>query len=203
MGTRDPRVDAYIEAAPAYARPILTKLRRLFHKGGPALEESLKWGAPSFGHQGIVAGMAAFQQHVSFGFWKARAMRDPEKLFGGGARQSPFAIKVKSVKELPPDRVIVAYVKEAVALNGTGVKAPPGCRERKRPAARVPADLARALARNRRARATFDGFPPGRRREYIEWITEAKRPETRAKRLATTLAWLAEGKPRNWKYMKR
>lgn len=207
MKNTDPRIDAYIEDAPEYAQPILIKLRKLFHRAEPAIEENFKWSTPSFEFKGMVGGMAAFKKHVAFGFWKAKAMKDPEGIFQGDAKASPFALKVTAVKELPADKVIVAYIKEAVDLNKRGVKASPssGKKKTKKPAAKVPADLAAALKlkKNKKARETFDAFSPSRKREYTEWLTEAKRDETRQKRLATAIEWMAEGKPRNWKYMRR
>ncbi len=205
MKNADPRIDAYIEKAPDYSKPILEKLRRLIHRAHPSIKESIKWSTPTFEHKGIVTGMSAFKKHVSFGFWKAKAMRDPAGLFKGDAKQSPFAIKVSSVKELPPDKVIVAYVKEAVDLNERGVKASPsaGKKKKARAAPAAPADLMNALKRKKKALATFEGFSPSHKREYVEWIIGAKREETRRKRIATALEWMAEGKPRNWKYMKK
>ena len=153
----------------------------------------------------MVCGMSAFKQHVSFGFWKARAMKDPKQLFKGAAKQSPFAIKVSSAKDLPPDDVIVAYVRAAVDLNERGVKASPGSGKKKKPQPlpALPDDLAKAFRKSRKAKATFDGFSPSYKREYLEWILEAKREGTRATRVATAIEWMAEGKPRNWKYMQR
>jgi uncharacterized protein YdeI (YjbR/CyaY-like superfamily) len=203
MPGRSLAVDAYIAAAPPFARPLLTHIREAFHLGCPELEERIKWGAPSFEHEGLLGGMAAFQRHVSFGFWKARLMADPEGLFARGARASPMGVRVTSSKDPPSRRVLVTYVKQARRLNEQGVKEPR--RARPRGAIRVvtPADLRAALARNAKARRTFEAFPPGARRDYVEWITEAKRPQTRTRRLATALEWLAEGKRRNWKYERR
>ena len=205
MKNTDARVDAYIEKAPDYSKPILKKLRRLIHRAHPSIEESIKWSTPTFEYKGIVAGMSAFKKHVAFGFWKATAMRDPEGLFKGDTKQSPFAVKVSSVKDLPPDKVIVAYVKEAVDLNERGVKASPsgGRKKKTRAAPKAPDDLMAALKRKKKALATFEGFSPSHKREYTEWVTQAKRAETRKKRIATAVEWMAEGKPRNWKYMKK
>ena len=200
MKNTDARVDAYIGKAPAYARPILTKLRKLAHRAHPAIEENIKWGTPTFEHKGIVMGMAAFRKHVAFGYWKAKAMRDPEKLFQGDAKASPFAIKVATVKDLPADKVLVAYTKEAVALNEAGVKMG---KPKPRAAPTAPADLTAALKKNKKAAASFKAFSLSNKREYVEWITEAKREATREKRLAQAIEWMAEGKPRNWKYVKK
>lgn len=200
MSSRSPKVDTYIERAPAFARPILSRVRELFHQGCPELQETIKWGIPHFEHHGLLGGMAAFKHHASFGFWKSALMADPNGLFGGDPKASMSGIKVGSLEELPPDEVLVAYVREAARLNEEGIKAPRGGKNRKEEIP-VPADFEQALDASPRARETFAAFPPSHRREYLEWITEAKRDETRRRRIATAVEWLAEGKPRNWKYM--
>jgi uncharacterized protein YdeI (YjbR/CyaY-like superfamily) len=195
MPKTDPRVDAYIGAAPDFAQPILAHLRALVHRACPDVEETLKWRMPTFMYHGILCGMAAFKQHVSFGFWKHSLVigegieRDGMGSFG----------KVAKLSELPAKRELVTYVKRAMQLNQSGTKAQRMPRQRA-PLA-VPADLMAALKKNRKAAATFAAFSPSCRREYVEWITEAKRAETRNKRLAQAVEWMAEGKVRNWKYL--
>lgn len=198
MSVRSPEVDLYIAEAAEFARPILEKIREAFHAGCPGVEERLKWGAPSFEYRGMLGGMAAFRRHVSFGFWKARIMSDPEGLFGGRPRASAMGVRVESLAELPSKRALVAYVREARRLNEAGVKAARPVPSRR--AVRTPPDLRAALANHAAARRTFESLAPSHRREYVEWIAEAKREDTRARRLATALEWLAEGKTRNWKY---
>jgi uncharacterized protein YdeI (YjbR/CyaY-like superfamily) len=202
MAKKNPEVDAYIDKSAAFAQPILKKIRRLFHKGCPGAEEVIKWGVPHFEYQGMMGGMAAFKNHVSYGFWKAKLMSDPAGLFGGDTQASMCQKKITSVADLPPDETFIAYVKEAAALNDQGLRPtqPPRKPARKRA---PPPYFAAALRRNKQAHATFEGFSAGHRNEYIEWITEAKRTETRDKRIAQAIEWLAEGKPRNWKYMKK
>lgn len=200
MTQRNPAVDAFIAGAPAYARPIFTRVRAAFHAGCPQLEERIKWGVPSFEYKGMLGGMAVFKRHVSFGFWKSRLMADFEKTFGRPGRASAMGARVESVRDLPAKGVLVAFVKEARRLNDEGIKEPKRARPQRSPRVAVPADLKAALARNARAGAAFAAFSPSHKREYVEWITEAKRPATRAKRLATTLSWLAAGKHRNWRY---
>jgi len=203
MGQRTREVDAYIAGAPEYARPILTRIRAAFHAGCPALEERLKWGVPSFEYKGLLGGMAAFKKHVTFGFWKSRLMEDYHRVFSGAPRASMMGARVVTLGDLPPRGVLVAYVKEAKRLNDDGVKEPRLARPRGTGRVTVPADLEQALAANGKARAVFRGFPPSARREYVEWLTEAKREETRARRLRTAVEWLAKGKRRNWKYESR
>lgn len=195
-------MDAYIAKAAPFARPILEKVRDAFHSAGVEVDEVLKWGFPHFEHKGILGSMAAFKNHVSWSFWKAKLMDDPHGILAPVGETSMGGAKVSDVKDLPPKKVLVEYVKQAVRLNesGTKVERAPA---RPRPQLDVPDDLAAALKKDRKAKATFDAFPPSHRREYIEWITEAKQEATRARRVATTMEWLAEGKPRNWKYAKK
>lgn len=193
---RDPRIDAYIERAAPFAQPILRHARALVHEACPEVEESIKWGMPSFSHAGgILCGMAAFKQHASFGFWRhADVVGEGEPRDGMGSYG-----KMTSLDDLPPRTTLLAHLRKAMQLNEAGLKSP----KRKpapRPAPDTPEDLAAALANNKAANATFDAFPPGCRREYIEWIVEAKRAETRTKRLAQAIEWMAAGKRRNWKY---
>ena len=200
MPNKSKEVDAYIAKSPDFAKPILTKIRELFHQGCPELEEKIKWSVPSFEYKGMMGGMAAFKHYVSFGFWKQSLMKDPKGIF---EKDRPMASgRLTSVADLPPDKVLVAYVKEAAALNDNGVKVPRPPRAKVAAQLRVPSDLASALKKNARANATFTGFSASQRNEYVEWITEAKQDATRAQRLETTLDWLAQGKPRNWKYMR-
>lgn len=193
---RDPRIDAYIERAAPFAQPILAHVRELVHEACPDVEETIKWGMPTFVHTGgILCGMAAFKQHASFGFWKhALVVGEGEPRDGMGSYG-----KLASLKDLPPKKTLLAHVRKAMTLNEDGVK-PRSRKAAPKPPPETPADLAAALGKNRAAKATFDAFPPSCKRDYIEWIVEAKREETRAKRLAQAVEWMAEGKRRNWKY---
>jgi hypothetical protein len=195
MGTRDPRVDAYIDQSPAFARPILARLREVVHGACPQVQEDIKWGAPHFLHHGMLASMAAFKAHACFGFWRAKEVM-PDGGTGGAMGQ--FG-KLTAVRDLPPKTEIAALVKKAMALNEAG--APKRARaSTPKPPAKPSPGFAAALKANRKASTTFANFPPGHQREYVEWIDEAKREETRAKRIAQAVEWLAEGKSRNWKY---
>lgn len=202
MSARDPRVDAYIVKSAAFAQPILSRLRDLVHEACPEVEETLKWGAPSFMHAGgILCFMAAFKQHASFGFWKhALVLGEDVPREGMGSLG-----KLTRLDDLPPKKQLLAWIRKAALLNAQGARTPAVRKVGKpKPQPEVPPELAAALAmrKHARARAVFEAFPPGHRREYIEWIAEAKREETRARRLAQALEWMSEGKPRNWKYMR-
>jgi len=197
MPTTDKRVDAYIARAPDYAKPILTTVRAMVHQAAPDCEETLKWGHPSFMQGGILCGMAAFKEYCAVNFWKATLIIESAKQDGAAG---VFG-KIKSVEDLPPKSMFVSYVKRAVELNESGEKVPRATPTLKKPLA-SPDDLRRALARNAKARHAFEAFSPSHKREYIEWITEAKQDETRSRRIAQAIEWIAEGKSRNWKYMK-
>jgi len=194
---QDPRIDAYIARQADFARPILEHLRSAVHAACPEAEETLKWSMPHFLYKGqMLAGMAAFKAHATFGFWRAKevlgetgAERDAMGQFG----------RLTSVADLPPADVLRALIRKAMALTDAGTR-PARAKAAPKPAPETPPELETALSANPAARATFDGFPPSGRREYVEWVVEAKRPETRDKRIAQAVEWMAEGKRRNWKY---
>ena len=192
----DPRIDDYIDRQAEFAKPILRHLREAMHAACPEGEEGMKWSSPHFLYRGqLLAGMAAFKQHATFGFWKGSLVvdKDQEQMSGMGQ----FG-KLTSLADLPPRPELEALVKKAMQLTDDGVKAPRD--KHKKPPFTVPQDLRAAIDAVPAAAATFDGFSPSCQREYVEWVTEAKRDETRSKRLAQTVEWLAEGKKRNWKY---
>lgn len=204
MPKRSPQIDAYIAKAAPFAQPILEKIRDAFHAAHPEIEEVMKWSFPHFQYKGIVGSMAAFKNHVNWGFWKASLMSDPNGILNAvGDRTTMAAAKLTSEKDLPSKKVMVEYVREAIRLNEEGVKVERAPSTRSATPVEVPDDLAAALKKDKKAKAAFDAFSPSHKREYIEWITEAKQEATRQKRLATTLEWLAEGKSRNWKYERK
>lgn len=201
MAKKNPRIDTYIEDSAPFAQPILKRLRKVMHEACPEVEENIKWSMPFFDYKSQpLANMAAFKQHAAFGFWKQKLMRDPKKLFSAVTRSMGSLGDLKSVKDLPSDAVLKAYIKEAMRLNDEGIKAPVQRKFSKPKRITVPKDLASALKKNVRAKTTFESFPPSHKREYIEWITSAKQKETRQRRLAKTLAQLAKGQSINWKY---
>jgi len=198
MPATDPRVDAYIEKSADFAKPILTHLRKLIHKAAPQATETLKWSMPSFEYKGLLCGFAAFKQHATFGFWK-QSLLEQDAFPAEKTAMGSFG-RITSKKDLPADAVMIKLIKQAVELNDRGIKV-----EKKKPAAAkqdltVPDILTAALKKNKAAQQTFESFPYSCKKEYVQWITEAKTEPTREKRLATTIEWLAEGKRRNWKY---
>jgi uncharacterized protein YdeI (YjbR/CyaY-like superfamily) len=198
MPTTDSRVDAYIENSQDFAKPILKHLRKLVHQACPQVVETMKWSFPHFDYKGMMCSMAAFKAHCAFGFWKESLMKEAE--FPEKSAMGSFG-RITSLKDLPSDATMKKLIKEARRLNDEGITAKKPVSKGKKEVV-VPDILVKALARNKKASATFDAFPPSCKREYVEWITEAKTDATREKRLATTIEWLAEGKRRNWKYEK-
>lgn len=196
---RDPRFDAYIARAAPFAQPILTHLRALIARACPDGEEAIKWSSPSIVYRAkVLCGMAAFKEHATFGFWQNRAVTGDHAPEGQASAMGQFG-RMTSLADLPDDATLTELVHKAMALIDSGEKIARPLKHPK-PPAEMPDDLAAALKGSPAARATFDGFPPGQRREYIEWITGAKREDTRRKRLETTIAQLEEGKRLNWKY---
>ena len=206
--SRNPKVDAYIEKSRPFAQPILAHLRKAIHAGCPQVEETIKWSRPFFEYRGVIlCNMSAFKEHCSFGFWgleigavlrKAGVVRD-------GAMGSLG--RITSVDTLPPEKKMIEWVAQAAALIESGqerspIAARPRVVKPAKPALKSPPDLNRALGKNKKAATAFAAFSPSCRREYIEWIVDAKRAETREQRIATAVTWIAEGKQRNWKYQK-
>src|SRR5262245_3202477 len=199
MGTRDPRVDAYIDKAADLAKPILLQFREIVHGACPDVVEEMKWSFPHFTYKGMLCSMAAFKEHAAIGFWK------PALVLGDQAKSGEamgHLGRITTQSDLPPTKQLTAYVKKAVALNDAGIKEAPTPKAPPTPL-RVPADLASALKKNKKAQTTFDHFSLSHRREYVEWIADAKTDETRARRLKTAIEQMAEGKSQNWKYEKR
>jgi uncharacterized protein YdeI (YjbR/CyaY-like superfamily) len=198
MTTHDPRVDAYISKSADFAQPILQHMRALIHMACPEVEEGIKWSMPFFSHHGAtMCMMAAFKQHCSFRFWLDK------EVLGDTAEEDGMGQfgKLTSLRDLPSDGQMTTYMRKAMTLAEAGVKlSRPKPSDRSEPT--LPDDLAALLAQEKHAasRNIWAGFGPGAQREYIDWITEAKTDATRQKRIATTLAWLAEGRKRNWKY---
>jgi uncharacterized protein YdeI (YjbR/CyaY-like superfamily) len=191
----DPRVDAYIERQAEFARPILVHLRGMIHEACPDCEETLKWSMPSFLYKGkILAGFAAFKAHATFGYWNHSMLNQDEK---NRSAMGQFG-RLTALDDLPDRAALVALTRKSMALIDEGVKPPRATA--KKPPFTVPQDMRAAIDAVPAAKACFDGFAPSCQRDYVEWVTEAKRDETRAKRLNQSVEWLAEGKKRHWKY---
>jgi uncharacterized protein YdeI (YjbR/CyaY-like superfamily) len=195
----DPRVDDYIAKSAPFARPILRKIRAVVHAGCPDVEETMKWSFPHFMHHGILCSMASFKAHCAFGFWKEELMTGTSA--PDGDVKATFG-RVTSVKDLPSRAAFIRLVREAVRLNEDGVKPPAQAKPDRSRSVRAPADLLAALRNNAPARAAYEAMSPSHKREYIEWITEAKRDETRKRRVAAAVEWMAEGRIRDWRYVR-
>jgi uncharacterized protein YdeI (YjbR/CyaY-like superfamily) len=198
------RIDAYILRSADFARPILDHIRKLVHKAWPGVEETIKWGMPFFQNNGsILCNMAAFKEHCAFGLWNASLLKDPEGILQIKDKNAMGHLdRLTSKKDLPSDKIMIAYIREAAELNEKGIKKPKPKTAPKKELP-IPEELMSALKKNKHALVAFEAFAPSHRREYIEWITEAKTDATREKRIATTIEWLNEGKSLRWKYQKK
>jgi uncharacterized protein YdeI (YjbR/CyaY-like superfamily) len=209
MAIKDKRIDDYIAKAQPFAQPVLKRLRKLVHKACPEVQETIKWGFASFYYEGPLCSMASFKQHCVFGFWKSSLLKDPDKVLSERHSQGGEAMgnlgRVTGLKDLPEDKIIMEFIRQAMKLNEDGVKLPPKKKisEAEKKAIVIPAALSSALKKNKKAKEVFDNFSYSHRKEYAEWINEAKTDPTRDKRVAQTIEWLAEGKSRNWKYVKK
>jgi uncharacterized protein YdeI (YjbR/CyaY-like superfamily) len=202
MHKKSPLIDAYIAKSADFAKPILEHFRDLVHQACPDVEEKMKWSFPHFDYKGeMMCSIAAFKQHCAINFWKATLMKDASLVENAKAETAMGHFgKITSLKELPSDKKLIAYIKEAMMLNEEGKKVAKAKAAPKKEAT-VPADVAAALKKNKSAQTWFNEFSSSAKREYIDWINDAKSEDTRLKRLEQMIEWVAEGKPRNWKYM--
>jgi uncharacterized protein YdeI (YjbR/CyaY-like superfamily) len=192
----DPRIDAYIAKAQPFARPILEHVRERVHKSMPDVEETIKWGAPSFTVGGkILLIMAAFKAHTALNFWRGQELQSRHDTVGA---MGQFG-KITSVDELPADAELDRLIREAAELTKSA-PAPRKAKHAPKPPPEMHPEFAAALEKSPKAKSALEAFAPSHRRDYLEWVGEAKQDATRQKRIATALEWLAEGKRRHWKY---
>ena len=202
---KDKRVDAYIDKAQPFAKPILKKLRELIHKGNPDVEETIKWGMPFFDYKGPFCNFASFKEHATFGFWKYKLIKDPNGYLQNISSKGGDAMgnlgRITSLKDLPPDKVIIDFIKQAKKINDEGIKL---TLKPKKPKGElvIPDYFINSLKKNKKAFDTFNNFSYSHKKEYVEWISDAKTDETRNKRIETAIEWMSVGKSRNWEYMK-
>jgi uncharacterized protein YdeI (YjbR/CyaY-like superfamily) len=204
MGKRDKRIDVYIAKSAPFAQPILNHLRDLVHTACPDVEETMKWSFPHFDYAGeILCSMASFKKHCSFGFWKASLLSDPEGLLEVVGKTSMGSLgQITSLSDLPSDRILIKYTREAAKLNKEGVKVPSKAKTPVKKELQVPDYFMKAISKNKKALKTFEGFSNTNKKEYVEWVDGAKTEETKEKRLETAVEWMADGKIRHWKYVK-
>jgi len=199
----DKRIDAYIDRSAEFARPVLLHLRMLVHKAFPEISETIKWGFPHFEHKGIVCSMAAFKSHCTFGFWRAQLMKEVmEKANRTGQKGMGQFGRIRKKSDLPSDTIMLRWIREAVRINEDPEKMKAGTVISKTKSLALPVYIRRALSENKNAQLNFVKLSPSHKNEYITWIREAKKPETREKRLLKFISWVGDGKTRNWKYMK-
>jgi uncharacterized protein YdeI (YjbR/CyaY-like superfamily) len=202
MGKKDKRVDAYIAKAKPFAQPILKHLRKLIHQANPGIEETIKWGMPFFDYKGPFCNIASFKEHAVFGFWKTALLKDPKGVLEARHDAMGSLGRIASLNDLPSDKVIMDLIKQAKKLNDDDVKLTTREKKPSKPVA-IPNFFKVALSQNKKALAHFEKFPPGQKKEYIVWLTEAKAEETREKRLENAIEWISQGKIKDWKYLKK
>lgn len=193
---KDPRVDAYIAKSADFATPILNHIRKLVHAACPQVQETMKWSFPHFEYKGVLCSMAAFKNHCALGFWKGELFLPKGKQ---DEAMGSFG-RITRLSDLPSDKVLSGYIKEAVKLNEAGTKVPSRSKPKERKPLVIPNYFMAAMKKNKKALSTFEDFSYSHKKDYVEWVTGAKTEQTRDKRLATTVEWLTEGKSRNWKY---
>jgi uncharacterized protein YdeI (YjbR/CyaY-like superfamily) len=202
MEKYDNRIDTYIEKSADFAQPILKYIRAVVHEAVPGIAETMKWSMPFFDYKGVVCNMAAFKQHCSFGFWKASLLHDPDKVLSLADQAAGSFGRLTSIADLPPKEVLIEFILQAVALNEDNKPRPAS--QKKSPAQRdaleIPDYFVKFLEAHPQAWLNLNQFSYSQKKEYIEWITEAKTEATRLKRMETAAEWLAEGKSRHWKY---
>ena len=202
----DPRVDAYIANSGLFAQPILMHLRELVHKACPGVVEAIKWSRPFFEYKGVIlANMSAFKEHCSFGFWgeEIAAILREAKLLQPDAMGSLG--RLTRIEDLPADKQMLSLLHQAATFIDSGQYTSPIAARNKvvkapKAAPEAPPEFTKALKANKKASAAFAALSPSCKREYVEWIADAKRAETRDKRIVTAMEWISEGKQRNWKY---
>jgi uncharacterized protein YdeI (YjbR/CyaY-like superfamily) len=195
-------IDDYINKALPFAQPILKHFRELVHQACTEVEESLKWNSPYFSYKGMLCGMAAFKEHCAFSFWKGAILDDPDQLLDKDRKQAMGQFgRIAKLKDLPSDQVIISYIKEAMRLNAEGIKNPGKTSIIKKELI-IPEDFMESIKKNESALVTFRNLSFSKQRDYVDWVQEAKQPETRKKRITLSLEWLTEGKSRHWKYEK-
>ncbi len=205
MGKKDKRIDDYIAKSADFAKPILKHFRELVHKACPDVEETWKWSFPHFDYKGsMMCSMAAFKQHCAVGFWKASLMSDAKALVAKAKTEEAMGHmgRITSLKDLPKDQVLIKYIKEGMKLNDEGIKLPSRAKSTAKKELEVPSYFLAALKKNKKALKTFEGFNHTNKKEYVEWVAEAKTDATRLTRLTTAIEWMSEGKIRHWKYAK-
>jgi len=206
-GTLNPKLDAYIGKAQPFAEPILWHLRELIHKGCPGVEETIKWSRPFFEYKGaLLCNISAFKEHCSFGFWgeEIGAVLCEAKVVQEGGMGSLG--RITTLEDLPSDKQMLGWIRQAKTFIDQGKYTSPIAARHKvvkapKPPVEVPPEFTAALGKNKAAEKVFAAFSPSCKREYLTWIAEAKRAETREKRIASAVEWIAAGKQRNWKYM--
>ena len=181
-------VTTYIENAASFAQPILSKIREIVHQACPEIEENLKWSFPHFNYRGkIICSMAAFKQHCAFTFWLAAQLKDQDKILQRGESQKSMGHlgKLQSPDQIPDQNILINYIHEAINLSQAESRVVRKLTDRTE--IKIPVELEAALKKNKEVYRKFDQLPYSHRREYVNYITEAKKADTRERRITKTI----------------
>lgn len=197
------KVDEYIEKSLDFAKPILNHLRETIHEVCPDVEEAIKWKFPTFMYKGkILCSITSFKQYCSLGFWLHQDMKTLKELETTAEKSSMFSLgRITRMEDLLPKPQLKKAIKEAMELTDMGVTMKRAAPTKTETA--IPDYFKEALQQNKQALEIFEKSSLSFRKEYINWITEAKTEATRNKRMEQALEWIEEGKGRNWKYEKK
>ena len=190
----------YIDSKDTFAKDIMEHLRRVIHQASPNLKEAIKWKHPCFEEQGLVCAIAAFKKHVNLSFFKGKKINDSYDIFADSNNNEVASLTFTTIAEIPDDKILIDYIQQAIAINATEKKTPKKSVKKDKTDLIIPEDLKEQLSQNQEANNVFHQFSYSKQKDYIEWITSAKREATRKSRLATAIEWIAEGKSRHWKY---
>lgn len=185
---------AYIESMPEFSKSICIKLRSIILSADKNITEDWKWG-PNYFLDGMLCGFSGFKHHVKLTFYNGSAMKNSKGLFNHCVdNEFNRSIKYTDAGEVDA-KAIREYIKDSIQVNRNGFKRIVTDKEIK-----VPVDLLDALSQNKKATSFFDALSYGYKKDFVEWVISAKRPETRQDRIAKTVLMCGENRKMNDKY---
>jgi len=190
-------IDEAFSKFTGFQKEYCNHLRKLIHKAMPDVKEDWKWG-PNFNVNGMVCGVWGFKDHVKLVFFKGSAMKDTYKLFNQGKEnEGNRSINFSSADKID-DKKIIEYLKEAAEINRKGIKL-----VKKEIKVVMPAILVKALNKDKASKTYFESLAPSHRRDYADYISQAKQEETQLRRLDKVMEMLTDKRTLNDKYMKK
>jgi uncharacterized protein YdeI (YjbR/CyaY-like superfamily) len=180
-----------MESAPAFSAPMAAQFRDWILSTEPDLSEAIKWNMLCFSGRKLVCGLSACQKHLGVAFFRGVELPDPAKLLvPADNNTSILSMRVTAIGQVDV-RAFKVLLRAAADLDAD-LAAPPPPKIKREPW-RMPDFFAKALKGNRKAASGFAALKPTYQREYLIWVSSAKRDETRAERVKQTLKALAAG----------